>query len=294
MTLDTDRISRLIEIAFEEDLGSGDVTSLAVLPSGVSASGTFRLRADGVVAGLPVAADVYARISEEVLFKPLVTEGDKPGTGAEIARLTGPAAAMLAGERVALNFLQRMSGVATLTRQCVEAVRGTSCVVQDTRKTIPGWRYLDKYAVRVGGGVNHRMGLYDQVLIKDNHLRLCGAAKATEAEAVMLAVQKARGRVGTDLEIEVECETMEQVEAAVRAGADIVMLDNMDAERMRRCADRVRAARESRKADRPVTEASGGLGPADLAAVAATGVDRISLGALTHSAPALDIALDFD
>jgi nicotinate-nucleotide pyrophosphorylase (carboxylating) len=208
--------------------------------------------------------------------------------------VSGPARAVLAGERVALNFLQRLSGVATLTRRCVEVVRGTPCVIQDTRKTVPGWRVLDKYAVRVGGGMNHRMGLYDQALIKDNHLRLAAAPAGGEADAVAWAVRRVRERVGARMEVEVECETIDQVRAAVEAGADIVMLDNMDMATMRRCAELAREARLARGGRRPVTEASGGIGPDRLAAVAATGVDRISLGALTHSAPALDIGLDFD
>ena len=294
MALDLQRVLPLVRLALEEDLGTSDVTSEAVVPESATASGAFRPRRPGVIAGMPVAGLVYRELSPEVRFEPEVEDGTLLEAGAVAARVEGPARAVLAGERLALNFLQRMSGVATLTRRCVEAVRRTPCVIQDTRKTLPGWRLLDKYAVRVGGGVNHRMGLYDQVLIKDNHLRLAAASAPEGAGALTHAVRSARERVGDRLEIEVECETREQVAEALDAGADIVMLDNMPDALMRECAALVRAARESRRADRPVTEASGGLTPDRLAAVAATGVDRISLGYLTHSAPALDIGLDFD
>ena len=290
MTFDPERIAPLVALAIHEDLGAGDVTSEAVVPGQAAASGVFALRAAGVIAGLPVAAYVYAQISPEVAFEPLAHDGDALGAGAQVARVRGPARAVLAGERTVLNFMQRMSGVATLTRQCVEAVRGTPCLIQDTRKTVPGWRYLDKCSVRVGRGANHRMGLYDQVLIKDNHLRLCAAGQ----DAIACAVRRARAKTGDTMEIEVECDTPEQVGAAIAAGADIIMLDNMSCDAMRRCAAQVKQAREARQAPRPVTEASGGLTPEDLADVAATGVDRISLGFLTHSAAALDIGLDLD
>ena len=294
MSLDLRNVLSLIRLALEEDLGSGDVTSEALVPETAAASGAFRPRREGVVAGLPVAEAVYRELSPAVRFESVVEDGATLDAGAVVARVAGPARAVLAGERLALNFLQRMSGVATLTRRCVEAVRGTPCVIQDTRKTLPGWRLLDKYAVRVGGGVNHRMGLYDQVLLKDNHLRLAAASAPEGVGGLAHAVRLARERVGDRLEIEVECETRDQVAEALGAGADIIMLDNMPDALMRECAALVREAREARRADRPVTEASGGLTPDRLPAVAATGVDRISLGYLTHSAPALDIGLDFD
>ena len=294
MAFDTSKIERLVRLALEEDLGAGDVTSESVVPASAVASGSFALRKRGVIAGLPVARHVYDRVSPEVRFDAIANDGDLLEAGAIVARVSGPARAVLAGERLALNFLQRMSGVATLTRQCADAIRGTPCVVQDTRKTLPGWRYLDKYAVRVGGGVNHRMGLYDQILIKDNHLRMAAADAPQDVDAIAHAVRLARDRVGDAMEIEVECDTPEQADAAIAAGADIIMLDNMTDDQTRKCAAKARCARDTRNANRPVTEASGGLSPERLAEVAATGVDRVSLGVLTHSAPALDIGLDFD
>jgi len=292
MNLDLSLVEPLVLAAIKEDLGPGDVTCQAMVPEDAISSGAFALRRDGVIAGLPVAQLVYARISAKVEFKIIASEGARLPAGSVVARVRGPARAVLAGERTALNFLQRMSGVATLTRRCVDAIQGTACIIQDTRKTIPGWRYLDKYAVRAGGGVNHRQGLYDQVLIKDNHLRL--AALTGASDPVIEAVRLARQRAKPGIEIEVECDTPDQVRSAIASGADIIMLDNMDNDTMRACAAWVRQARQERNAPRPVTEASGGIAPDRLASVAATGVDRISLGALTHSAPALDIALDFD
>ena len=287
MDLDTRRIAPLVEMALQEDVGQGDITSEAIVPPDAIARGEFVLRRAGVIAGLPVAACLYGQVSEDVRFQPLVEDGDALPPGTAAARIAGPARAVLAGERTALNFLQRLSGVATLTRRCVEAVAGTACVIQDTRKTIPGWRLLDKYAVTVGGGTNHRMGLHDRVLIKDNHLQLARGDIAT-------CVRRARAHVAPTIEVEAECETRAQVQAALQAGADIIMLDNMSLDEMTHCASLVKAARDSAGTPRPVTEASGGLALDDLACVAATGVDRVSLGALTHSAPALDIGLDFE
>ena len=294
MELDLNLVADLVRMAVQEDLGTGDATSEACVPDDASASGAFVLREAGVVAGLPVARKVYEEISAEVRFEDAAGDGDALEAGAVAARVSGPARAVLAGERTALNFLQRMSGIATLVRRCVLAVEGTGCLIQDTRKTVPGWRVLDKYAVRAGGGANHRMGLYGQILIKDNHLRLAALTAPAGADPLRHAVELARRRAPQGMEIEVECDTPAQVEAALAAGADIVMLDNMTDEQMSQCAAKVRACRQRRGGGRPVSEASGGLTHDRLAAVAATGVDRISLGALTHSVRALDIALDFD
>lgn len=294
MPFDSSAVAELIRLAIREDLGDGDVTSEACVPESASATGAFVMREAGVLAGLPAARLVYAEVSADVTVEEIASDGDLLEAGSVVARVAGAARAVLAGERIALNFMQRMSGIASATRECVEAVKGYGCLVQETRKTVPGWRWLDKYAVRMGGGANHRMGLHDQVLIKDNHLRLAAACAPEGTDPIAHAVSLARRRVGATMEVEVECDTPRQVEAALAAGADIVMLDNMTDDQMRACAARVRAARNARNASRPVTEASGGLVPERLAAVAATGVDRISLGALTHSVRALDIALDLD
>ena len=292
MTVDDKLMHRIVRQALAEDIGSGDVTSEALVPAQTFARAFIVSRAPGVIAGLPVARDVFMQISRKTRFRPLVRDGKRIRAGERVAEVRGPARALLAGERVALNFLQRLSGVATLTRRCVEAVGRHKVKIMDTRKTTPGLRALEKYAVRVGGGVNHRMGLYDQALIKDNHLRALLPEAGSLIEAVRLAVRRARDRVSRNTLVEVEADSLPMVAAAVEAAADIIMLDNMSLEAMRQAAHIVRAHRRRHHNDRPTTEASGGMTPKRVVAVAATGVDAISLGALTHSAPALDLAMD--
>jgi nicotinate-nucleotide pyrophosphorylase (carboxylating) len=274
---------RLVEMALAEDIGTaGDRTSLALIPADKRSTAAFVARGPGVVAGLPAAAMVCVAVDPALTFTPSIADGTTLSRGVELATVTGPLRAVLAAERTALNFLQRLSGVATLTRTYVEAVAGTKAAVLDTRKTTPGWRLLEKYAVRMGGGSNHRLGLYDGVLIKDNHLAGLGGD-------VRRAVELARAAPGnTGLAVEVEVDTLDQLEPALAARADIVLLDNMTPDQMRTAVAR-------RDAVSPGTrlEASGGITLATIAAVAATGVDRISVGALTHSATALDIGLDY-
>lgn len=294
MELDRDRVAAIVRQALEEDVGAGDVTSEATIPADAPAAGYFVARVAGVIAGLPVAAEVFRQVSPEVTFDPLVAEGTAVSAGTRIARVAGPARALLAGERVGLNFVQRLSGVATLTRRCVEAVRGYETKILDTRKTTPGLRLLEKYAVAAGGGTNHRIGLYDQVLIKDNHLAHLLTEAGSLPAAVRLAVKKARAHCPAGMAVEVEVETLEMLDAAIEAEADIILLDNMTLDEMREAARRVHERRRRTGRARPVTEASGGIKPERLAEVAATGVDSISLGALTHSAPVLDVALDFE
>lgn len=280
---EADACRRLVDLALAEDLGPvGDRTSRALIPADRPGRAAFVARSPGVVAGLPAAALVCEAVDPRLTFTPSVADGSvlKPGT--VVATVAGPLRALLAAERTALNFLQRLSGVASLTRKYVDAAAGHRAEVLDTRKTTPGWRLLEKYAVRMGGGRNHRIGLYDGVLIKDNHL-------AGLDGDIQLAVATARNAPGNDaLAIEVEVDTAEQLEEALAAGADIVLLDNMP-------PDLLRAAVRRRDAVSPATllEASGGITLSTIAAVAATGVDRISVGALTHSAPALDIGLDY-
>lgn len=295
MELDLKRIRPLLETAIGEDVGTGDITSEALIPLTAKAKASFVVREAAVVAGLPVAEEVFDLISKRVEFLPLVKDGTSVEANQPIATVEGPARAILRGERLSLNFLQRLSGIATITRRCVDAVKGKPATagkpvkIMDTRKTTPCWRYLEKYAVRMGGGTNHRMGLYDQVLIKDNHLQLIAAAHPEHP--IRWAVERARKRVGPDVKVEVEANTVEQAIEAAEAGADIIMLDNMNWDTMHKAIPRIRHA----AGDRPIQiEISGKVRLDTLPAVAAAGPDSLSLGMLTHSAPAVDISLEFD
>jgi nicotinate-nucleotide pyrophosphorylase (carboxylating) len=274
---------RLIELALAEDLNSvGDVTSLATIPADLTGRAVVVARAAGVIAGLPIAGFVCETVDPALTFTPAVDDGTAVAAQTDLATMAGPMRSILTAERTALNFLQRLSGIATLTRRYVDAAGGKSQVL-DTRKTTPGWRLLEKFAVRCGGGHNHRVGLYDGVLIKDNHLAALGGGPA----AVPRAVEAAR-RYAPGLPVEVEVETWEQFEAALACRPDIILLDNMLPEQMGRCV-----RRRDEIARDVLLEASGGVNLQTIAAIAATGVDRISVGALTHSAAALDVALDF-
>ena len=273
-------VERILKSALAEDVGSGDVTSLSTVPPGRTISGRYIAKEDGVLCGLEVVARAFALLDASIAFTALAADGDRVRKGDVIATVSGDARAILAGERVGLNLLQHMSGVATQTARAVAAVAGTGAKIVDTRKTTPGLRVLDKYAVRMGGGGNHRFNLADGVLIKDNHIVAAGGIAA--------AVAAARARAPHSLKIEVEVETLEQLREALEAGADIIMLDNMPTEKMR---EAVRAV-----GGRALTEASGNMGDktdAELRAVAETGVDLISIGALTHSVRALDVSLKF-
>jgi nicotinate-nucleotide pyrophosphorylase (carboxylating) len=269
----------LLELALAEDLGrAGDLTSEAVVAPHARASARLIARRAGIVAGLPLVGIVLRRLDRAVEFRPRVEDGDRVEAGAVLAEAAGPARALLAGERTALNLLARLSGIATATRAQVEAVAGTRAAIVDTRKTTPGLRALEKYAVRCGGGRNHRFGLDDAVLIKDNHVAVAGG--------VGEAVRKARERAGHLVKVEVEISRLDQLEEAIEAGAEVVMLDNFAIGELYRAVEQCRG--------RVVLEASGGITPRSLRAVAESGVDLISLGWITHSAPALDVALDFD
>ncbi|HEV3436902.1 MAG TPA: carboxylating nicotinate-nucleotide diphosphorylase [Gemmata sp.] len=274
---------RLIDLALAEDLGlDGDRTSLATIPATTLGTAAFVARSGGVLAGLPAAALVAHTIDPTLTFTVVVPDGSSLAPNAKVATVSGSLRAILAAERTALNFLQRLSGVASLTRKFVDAATGFRARILDTRKTTPGWRLLEKYAVRMGGGTNHRLGLYDGILIKDNHLAGLGGD-------VRQAVEAARTYPGNaGLPVEVEVDTLEQLERALAVRADIVLLDNMT-------CDQLRAAVALRNAAAPSTllEASGGVNLNVVGEIAATGVDRISVGVLTHSAPALDIALDY-
>ncbi|BBL80376.1 nicotinate-nucleotide diphosphorylase (carboxylating) [Rubrobacter xylanophilus] len=275
----------LLEVArraLGEDLGRGDITSEAAVPPGVRARGRFIARRELVVSGLAAAAAVFHEAGGgEVEFLPLAAEGEAVGGGVVLAEVAGPAREVLAAERVALNLLMRLCGVATLTRRYVAAVEGTGARIADTRKTTPGLRALEKAAVRAGGGVNHRFGLDDGILLKDNHLALAGG--------VAEAVRRARAAAPHLLKIEVEVESERELREALAAGADAVLLDNMSPEQARRCVRLVRGERPG-----VVVEVSGGVDLGTVRAYAEAGADLISVGALTHSAPAADISLEVE
>ena len=270
----------LVDLALTEDIGPGDITSLSTVAPGATAEGVMIAKQAGVISGIDVAAYVFERVDPEVIFIPKVANGTRVEAGQVIAALEGNARSVLAGERVALNLLQRLSGVATLTAAYVAAVAGTNASIVDTRKTTPGLRALEKAAVRDGGGRNHRLGLSDGVLIKDNHLAAIGGA-----DRVTRAIGLAKARAPHTAKVEVEVTTLAEAEEAALAGADIIMLDNMSVAEM---TEAVRII-----AKRSLVEASGGVRLDTVGAIAATGVDIISVGALTHSAPALDISLKF-
>jgi nicotinate-nucleotide pyrophosphorylase (carboxylating) len=273
--------SSLIELALAEDLLGGDVTTAATVPPDAQAHATLLAKAPGVISGLDVAHEAFAQVDPTLVFIALVADGDTVPTMTPIAHVSGNARSILAGERLALNFLQRLSGVATVTARYVAEVSGTNARVVDTRKTTPGLRVLEKAAVRDGGGHNHRFGLGDGVLIKDNHLAAVGGD-----HRVRDAVRAARAAAPHTLRIEVEVTTFAELAEALDAGADIVMLDNMSVADMREAVALTQG--------RALLEASGGVNLTTIREIAETGVDLISVGALTHSAPALDINLDFD
>ena len=272
-------VEKLVHRALLEDGAYTDITTIATVLSNRRARGTLVARQSGVVAGIPLALEAFRLVDPKVSIRIDVEDGVRVEGNHPVLFVTGHAREILSAERVALNFLGRLSGIATLTSRYVDAVRGTGVRIVDTRKTTPGWRKLEKYAVRAGGGLNHRMDLASGVLIKDNHLA------AVDGD-VGLAVRRAREKAPAGMRIEVECERPEQVEAAVAAGADIVMLDNMHITTMRECVELV--------GGRATVEASGGVTLETVRSIANTGVDWISIGALTHSASSMDVALEFD
>jgi len=280
-----DNALALIEMAFAEDLGTGgDLTAEATIPDNARGSAQIIARGGGVIAGLPVLTLAARRFGVN-RFQPALQDGQRVAPGGLVAEVFGPMRWMLGFERTALNFLQRLSGVATLTARFVAEVAGTRAVILDTRKTTPGWRALEKYAVRCGGGVNHRFGLFDAVLIKDNHL----AWLAATGDPIGTAVAAARAAAPPGTVIEVEVDSLDQLDRALECAPDIVLVDNLGPDGL---AEAVR--RRDARAPGLLLEASGGVDLASVGALARTGVDRISVGALTHSAPALDVGLDFD
>jgi nicotinate-nucleotide pyrophosphorylase (carboxylating) len=275
--LDWKQIDIVIDFALREDMPEGDITTESVISPGMRAEAVIRAKAGGVPAGIPIAERVFRKIDPDVVFKALAEDGTEAVPGQKLAELRGPASALLKGERTALNFLQRMSGIATLTRKYVQALVGSRTRLLDTRKTTPGLRALEKYAVRMGGGTNHRMSLSDMVMLKDNHLRMAGS--------IPNAVARARAGVGPEVKIEVEAAGIEEVAAALEAGADWIMLDNMSPEQIRQAVSLVDG--------RVPLEISGNVRLEKLAELGALGVDFISVGRLTHSFESLDISMDF-
>ena len=285
MELTTVEIRRAVRAALAEDLGSGDATTLATVPAGAQSVALMNAREPLTVAGLAFAEEAFLQMAGGVGRIRLIRrieEGDRAKAGDVLLKISGPSRAILSAERVALNFVQRLSGVATATAQFADLVRGTNAKILDTRKTTPGWRRFEKYAVACGGGKNHRIGLFDMVLIKDNHLV---ALRNEMPNAIAAAVARARKKF-PKLKVEVEADTLAQVAQAAEAGADIILLDNMPPAVLRQAVKIVRS--------RAKTEASGGVNLKTVRAIAATGVDFISVGGITHSARAVDIGLDFE
>lgn len=271
------QVEQIITLALNEDIGTGDITTLSTIPADKTATGRFVAKEDMIICGIDLAAHIFGRVDPSIELKANFKDGDAVKKGDVIATVSGNAQNVLTGERTALNFMQRLTGIATRTHASVAEVAGTNAKITDTRKTTPGLRVLEKYAVRVGGGTNHRFNLADGVLIKDNHIAVSGG--------IQNAVKNARAVIPHTLKIEVEVETKEQLAEALDAGADIIMLDNMSNDLMRECVGLV--------AGRALVEASGNMGEKSLREVAETGVDIISIGALTHTVKAADISLKF-
>lgn len=271
------QVDGIINLALNEDIGTGDITTSSTIPLDKKAYGKFVAKEDMVICGIDLAKYIFAKVDPEIELKANFADGDKVKKGEVIAEVSGNARNVLTGERTALNFMQRLTGIATRTAAAVAEVAGTNAKITDTRKTTPGLRVLEKYAVRIGGGTNHRFNLADGVLIKDNHIAVSGG--------ITNAVKNARSVIPHTLKIEVEVETEEQLAEALEAGADIIMLDNMSNEMMAKCVKTV--------AGKALVEASGNMGEKSLIDVAKTGVDIISIGALTHTVKAADISLKF-
>jgi nicotinate-nucleotide pyrophosphorylase (carboxylating) len=275
-------VYHLIDAALSEDQTFNDPTTAILVPTEIRGVGVLRAKAEGILAGVDVALAVFQRVDPSLQAQALLPDGTSLSPTAAIARVEGAAGSILRAERIALNFLQRMSGIATDTHRYVQAIAGCKARIVDTRKTVPGHRYLDKYAVRMGGGYNHRLNLADGILIKDNHIEALRSREMGLKEVVQLALSRA----SHTLKVEVEVETLEQVREAVSAGAHVIMLDNMSVPLMQEAVEIING--------RAVIEASGGINMATVRAVAETGVDLISIGGLTHSTQALDISLDLE
>ena len=291
--LDLEKIRDIVQLAIKEDIGDGDITSKIFIPDGSETKGMLIAKEAGIVAGLPVAGYVLSQIDENLIFTTNIKDGSRVKKGTIIGSVKGLTLSLLSAERLVLNFLQRLSGIATATNRFAEKIKGYRTQIMDTRKTAPGWRYLEKYAVRVGGGINHRMGLYDQILIKDNHLKAMGSEK--ENGTISRLVRKAREQIENGMLIEVEVEDLCQIKDVVDAGVDIILFDNMEPSKIREAVDIVREIEKNQDAGTGkaiLTEASGNITIENVEEYADAGVDRISVGAITHSARVLDISFD--
>lgn len=272
-------INKLLDLGFEEDINTGDVTTESIIPESMNAVATMTAKQDGVISGLEIVKMVYERLQDNVVFTPYFNDGDFVSKGEVILKIEATYPTLLKGERLSLNIFQRMSGIATETARYVKELKGTATQLLDTRKTAPGMRVLDKLAVKHGGGTNHRMGLYDMAMIKDNHIKMAGG--------IAKAVEQVRSTIDPSIRIEVETTNLDEVRQAIEAGADIIMLDNMSNEAMTEAVALIKAADKGIK-----TEASGNMSIPRLIEVAATGVDYISVGALTHTVRAMDISMN--
>jgi nicotinate-nucleotide pyrophosphorylase (carboxylating) len=278
MKLDNNEIDKIISRALKEDVGTGDITSNLIIPRNKTAKAFILAKEEGVIAGLKIAKSVFYKLDKNIRWKNLVMEGEVVSAGTKIAEMKGPYRALLTGERTALNFLQRMSGIASITLKYVEQLSDLKTKILDTRKTVPGLRLLDKYSVKKGAGTNHRIGLYDMVLIKDNHIKAAGN--------ISQAVKQVRGKLNKKIKIEVETASLDEVKEALTSGADIIMLDNMSIKQMKEAVKIINGKAK--------VEASGGVDINSVRMIAETGVDYISVGALTHSVKALDIGMYFE
>ena len=296
MDLNVKKIKNLIELAINEDIGSGDITVDTIIPDNSVIKGDFIAKESGIIAGLPIVKFIFERFGDSVSLNLQLKDGDHVSEGDLIAQINGDAKTILSYERLSLNFLQRLSGIATLTSTYVKQVKRYGIAIVDTRKTTPGWRYLEKYAVRTGGGKNHRDGLFDQVLIKDNHLSLLYSHNPNKKHGlgnqIIDSVQKARREIPKGMLIEIEIDYVQNVEHALESGADIIMFDNMDSDQISKSLQIVNNWVEVTSKTKPIIEVSGGVILKNIEEIAQPGIDRLAIGAITHSARALDISLE--
>ncbi len=292
---ESEKIKDIVRLSINEDIGTGDITSKLFVPEDSVSKGVIIAKENGILAGLPVADYVISQIDSDLLFAPNINDGSMVEKGTEIACVKGPTISLLSAERLVLNFLQRLSGIATATNRFVEKVNGYKAHILDTRKTTPGWRYLEKYAVEIGGGENHRVGLYDQILIKDNHLKIMASEK--QNGSIGNLVNKAREQIESKMLIEVEVENLCQIKEMVDSGVDIILFDNMVPSKIREAVDLVKELKNACEFEPGrviLTEASGNINIENVEEYAKAGVDRISIGTITHSVRALDLSFDIN